>query len=156
MTNKVHLYDLVKESFLLLDFGDRYFFEQYGLTVSRYYALRHIAGTPGISPTRLSQCMFCDKSNITRLLQGLEHDGYVERQSHARDRRVQCLYLTPTGASLEACVTEQHRHYINERLSALEDNAVEQMTDLLCGLNYTLTEALHRSQPALRLSEDLN
>lgn len=156
MTNKVHLYDLVKESFLLLDFGDRHFFEKYGLTVSRYYALHHIATAPGLSPTQLSQCMFCDKSNITRLLQGLEHDGYVERRSHARDRRVQCLYLTANGANLEACVTQKHQHYIDERLAALDDCAVEQMTDLLCGLNYTLSEALHRSYPAPRVSEDLN
>lgn len=156
MTNKVHLYDLVKESFLLLDFGDRHFFEQYDLTVSRYYALRHIAAAPGLSPTQLSQCMFCDKSNITRLLQGLEHDGYVERRPHARDRRVQCLYLTPAGASLEACVTEKHRHYINERLAALDDRAIDQMTDVLCSFNYTLAEALHRPQPARHVPEDLN
>jgi DNA-binding MarR family transcriptional regulator len=154
MTNKAHLYDLIKESFLLLDFGDRYFFERYGLTVSRYYALYHVAIAPGLSPTQLSQCMFCDKSNITRLLQGLESDGYIERRPHVHDRRIQCLHLTAAGASLEQCVTEAHQYYIAERLTVLNDEAADHMIDLLCGLNYTLAEALQKTPSGQKMSEN--
>ena len=104
MTDRVHLYDLIKESFLLLDFGDRLFLGKFALTVPRYYALTHIAKEPGLSPSLLSRYMFCDKSNITRLVQGLQADGLIERRPHENDGRAQRLFLTADGAKLHACL----------------------------------------------------
>jgi DNA-binding MarR family transcriptional regulator len=142
MTGRGHLYDLIKESFLLLDFGDRGLFDQFGLSISRYYALHHIAADPGLSPSRLSQLMFCDKSNITRLLQGLASDGYVERRPHDRDGRVQRLYLTERGCRLhnEACAA--HLYLIERRFAALPEPAGAQLATMLTDLNRTLADSL--------------
>lgn len=138
MCNRVQLYDLIKESFLLLDFGDRRFLETYGLTVSRYYALYHIAADPGLSPSRLSNRMFCDKSNITRLLQSLEADGYVERQAHERDGRLHRLYLSPAGARLQQEIRTAHEAYIARRMGDLEPDQLEQLSATLHWLNHQL------------------
>jgi DNA-binding MarR family transcriptional regulator len=142
MTGRGHLYDLIKESFLLLDFGDRGLFDQFGLSISRYYALHHIATAPGLSPSRLSQLMFCDKSNITRLLQGLERDGYVERRPHEQDGRVQRLYLTESGFQLhnEACAA--HDCSVERRLAGLPEAAGVQLVTTLTDLNQTLADTL--------------
>ncbi len=140
MTVREHLYDLIKESFLLLDFGDRALFEQYGLSVSRYYALHHIAGNPGLSPSRLSQLMFCDKSNITRLLQGLEAEGYVRRMPHEHDARVQRLTLTDKGLQLHSQVCAIHLGFIEQRLGALPAPISEQLEATLATLNQTLAD----------------
>ena len=142
MTGRGHLYDLIKESFLLLDFGDRGLFEQFGLSISRYYALHHIAASPGLSPSRLSQLMFCDKSNITRLLQALELDGRIQRRPHDQDGRSQRLYLTDSGAQLhnEACAA--HATFIEQRLALLPDPATEQLTTALTHLNRSLADTL--------------
>lgn len=141
MTSREHLYDLIKESFLLLDFGDRALFERYGLSVSRYYALHHIAGNAGLSPSRLSQLMFCDKSNITRLLQGLEADGYVMRHAHERDARIQRLFLTDNGRRLHDQVCAAHMDSIHERLGALPGEAGEQLETALAHLKKALAES---------------
>ncbi len=141
MTGREHLYDLIKESFLLLDFGDRALFEHYGLSVSRYYALHHIAGNPGLSPSQLSQLMFCDKSNITRLLQGLEAEGCVNRQPHERDARVQRLFLTDKGQQLHGEVYAAHRASIEQRLSALPTEDGHRLAATLAGLNSALVGA---------------
>ena len=142
MTGRGHLYDLIKESFLLLDFGDRALFDHFGLSISRYYALHHIAAAPGLSPSRLSQLMFCDKSNITRLLQGLERDGYIERCHHEHDARGQCLYLTRKGLRLhdEACTA--HCDSIDMRLASLSEPTGEQLATTLTDLNRELAERL--------------
>lgn len=140
MDEAYSLYSLLKESFLLLDFGDRRLFEQYGLTVPRYYALYHIAGSPGTSPTHLSNLMFCDKSNITRLLQGLEADGYIERRSHEHDRRVQRLYLTESGAMLQGLVAGAHNRYVADRLCTLEAGERGRLAATLQRLNHSLDE----------------
>lgn len=138
MSGREHLYDLIKESFLLLDFGDRTLFDHYGLSVARYYTLHHIAVEPGLSPSRLSQLMFCDKSNITRLIQGLEADGCVERRPHERDARVQRLYLTDKGSRLHTEVCAAHVCFIERRLATLSDPTSEQLEATLADLNRAL------------------
>lgn len=148
MTDKVQLYNLIKESFLLLDFGDRLFLEHYALSVPRYYALSHIAAVPGLSPSLLSRYMFCDKSNITRLIHGLENDGLVERRPHECDGRGQRLYLTPVGASLHHDAAQAHHRYVEERLSAVES---EEIIDTLSRLNKSLGKELD-NVPALLLN----
>lgn len=143
MNDRVHLYDLIKESFLLLDFGDRLLLEKFALTVPRYYALTHIANEPGLLPSLLSRRMFCDKSNITRLLQGLENDGLIERQPHETDGRAQRLYLTDAGAELHDRAAAAHRHYIEIRLKGLENCSADEVTDILTFLNQSLADGLN-------------
>lgn len=142
MADKTHLYDLIKECFLLLDFGDRQFFEQFDLTVPRYYALTHIAGNPGLSPSVLSRYMFCDKSNITRLVQGLVNDGLVERLPHERDGRAQRLFLSRTGAILHERASLAHHHYVSARLTALDERMAGNFVEGLTFLNRSLSENL--------------
>lgn len=140
------LYNLIKESFLLLDFGDRSVFENYGLTVPRYYAMHHIALEPGISPSRLSTLMFCDKSNITRLLHSLEADGLVERRSHERDGRVQRLILTEAGIALHDRVSREHKVTVERRMAGLAEHDQKGLSDLLMGLNRKLSAGLNQAQ----------
>jgi DNA-binding MarR family transcriptional regulator len=149
MINKVHLYDLIKESFLLFDFGDRLFLEQFELSVPRYYALAHIAAEPGLSPSLLSRYMFCDKSNITRLTQSLQGDGLVERRPHERDGRAQRLYLTAEGALLFERVAVAHRRYVERRLADVEEWAADQVTNALTHLNRCLSEELNETNARL-------
>lgn len=151
MTDSVHLYDLIKESFLLLDFGDRLLLEKFTLTVPRYYALTHIANEPGISPSLLSRRMFCDKSNITRLIQGLENDGLIERRPHEKDGRAQRIYLTDSGADLHEQAASAHRQYVELRLKALEACTAQQVTDVLTYLNRSLADGLD-SNPLILLN----
>lgn len=151
MTDRVQLYDLIKESFLLLDFGDRLFLEKFDLTVPRYYALTHIAVEPGLSPSLLSRHMFCDKSNITRLVQGLMNDGLVERRPHEKDGRAQRLFLTATGSALHEKAAHAHQRFVQERLAVLEECPAAQATDVLAFLNRSLSEALDNT-PSLLLN----
>ena len=138
----IALYDLIKETFLLLDFGDRRILEQFKLSVPRYYALTHIATEPGISPSRLSRYMFCDKSNITRLLQSLEESGLVERRPHARDGRAQRLFLTADGEALHRDAAEAHRQAVKHRLAALDEDETERMARFLATFNRSLSQGL--------------
>lgn len=142
MAESVRLYDLIKESFLLLDFGDRLLLERFGLTVSRYYVLAHVAHEPGLSPSSLSRYMFCDKSNITRLVHGLQSDGLIERRPHEQDGRAHRLFLTASGVALHTQASRAHRHYIEARLQVLEAYRTNELINTLAHLNRSLTKAL--------------
>lgn len=138
----MRLYDLIKESFLLLDFGDRLLLERFGLTVPRYYVLVHVAREPGLSLSALSRTMFCDKSNITRLVHGLQSDGLIERRRHEQDGRVRRLFLTPAGAALYEQSSQAHHRYVKTSLQVLEPDQAQQLAEALIHLNRSLTTAL--------------
>ena len=131
MGDKDNLYNLLKESFLLLDFGDRQLFNNFNLTAPRFYALIHLGNEPGMSLKELSDRMFCDKSNATRIFKGLETEGYAVRQPHESDGRTLRLYLTNKGDTLRSQVLTAHRAYNQKRLDCISN--IEQ-ENLMIGL----------------------
>lgn len=139
---KEKLYHLLKEAFLLLDFGDRQLFSRYDLTISRYYALYHINGDPGLSISQLSDSMFCDKSNATRVVKGLEKDGLVLREPHETDGRTLRLFLTETGQELLKTASIAHNNYNQARLNRISDVLRNNLIDGLDILNTRLRESL--------------
>jgi DNA-binding MarR family transcriptional regulator len=113
------LYSLLSEILLILDDGDRRLFGQFGLTVSRFYALVHLGDRPGLSLSELSGMMLCDKSNSTRIIKGLEADGLVIRQRHETDGRTLRLYLSKAGKTLRQRAITAHLQYNNARFGDL-------------------------------------
>jgi DNA-binding MarR family transcriptional regulator len=142
MGNQEKLYNLLKEAFLLLDFGDRQLFTRYNLTAPRFYALFHISQEPGISSTQLSDRMFCDKSNATRIIKGLEAEGYVSRKPHETDGRSLRLFLTEEGTAVCQQVIIAHRSYNQARLDCITDIEQGDLIQGLSRLNQRLQESL--------------
>jgi DNA-binding MarR family transcriptional regulator len=142
MGNQEKLYNLLKEAFLLLDFGDRQLFARYNLTAPRYYALYHIDQQPGISSTQLSNRMFCDKSNATRIIKGLEAEGYVVREPHETDGRSLRLFLTDEGTAVCQQVIVAHQAYNQARLDCITDMEQGDLIQGLARLNQRLQESL--------------
>lgn len=151
MTNKELLYNLLKEAFFLLDDGDRQLMEQFHLSIPRFYALVHIADEPGISSSTLSERMLCDKSNITRLIKGLESDRYVERQPHETDGRAMRLYLTERGTAVYEQVLAAHQAYNNARMACVTEIEQDNLVDGLTKLNRRLRMALQPTKKELHL-----
>jgi DNA-binding MarR family transcriptional regulator len=142
MFDQEKLYNLLKEAFLLLDFGDRHLFNRYNLTAPRFYALYHLNQEPGISSTQLSNRMFCDKSNATRIIKGLEAEGYVTKKPHETDGRSQRLYLTDEGTAVCQKVIVAHQAFNKERLDCISEMEQGNLVVGLSFLNQRLQEAL--------------
>ncbi len=140
------LYNTLNEIFLLLDDGDRRFFGNYDLSSSRYYALFHLLEQPGISFSDLSNLMLCDKSNITRIIKGLESEGLVIRRPHETDGRTLRLFLSEDGAALCKKAKAAHHHYNRERFSDLEENNKDNLLEGLQQLKSSLRARLDKNQ----------
>lgn len=149
MFDKEKLYDLIKETFFLIDDGDRRFFVQFDLTVSRYYALLHIYEMPGLSFSQLSDQMVCDKSNVTRIIKGLEASGYVLRKPHETDGRTLRLYLTEMGTAVCQQATHSHKTFNQARLNCLPDLTGDNLIEGLTNLNAYLRQELHTNTPSI-------
>ncbi len=141
-TAQTTLYNLLKESFLLLDFGDRVLFARYNLTAPRFYALVHLGNNAGITLKGLSEKMFCDKSNATRIFKGLEAEKYAERRKHESDGRSYRLFLTPIGENIRKQVIAEHNAYNQSRLDYISHTEQSNLTDALIKLNKQLQLSL--------------
>jgi DNA-binding MarR family transcriptional regulator len=71
----------------------------HGLTINDYEVLLRLAQAPERAMRRvdLAESVLLTPSGITRLLDGLERGGYVERAACATDRRVTYAVLTDAG-----------------------------------------------------------
>lgn len=134
-------YDTLKEIYLHLDDGDRRFLGQFRLTVPRFFLLRHINENPGISPTQLSALMLNDKSNITRLLRGVEDEGLVKRRPDQHDRRTIQLYLTRKGEGILSEAQGAHAAFNRHRFSQVRAE-LEQVSEVLSEIRSALEAQL--------------
>lgn len=103
-----------------------------GLSLAKLAALEALAeGGESLPLTQLAERLSCVKSNITQLVDRLEADGLVERQSDPADRRARLATLTAAGR--KACregvrVQQQAEQKLLRKLSAAESRM---LADLL-------------------------
>ena len=88
----------------------------HGLTISDYEVLLRLARAPEQRMRRvdLAEQVLLTASGITRLLDGLERSGYVERGSCDSDRRVVYAVLTEAGRTKLRDASKSHVTQIEE------------------------------------------
>jgi DNA-binding MarR family transcriptional regulator len=107
---------------------------EHGLTINDYEALLHLSKAEGGRMRRvdLAGMLLLTPSGVTRLLDGLEQAGWVERASCASDRRVTYAVLTATGREKLHEAAKAHvaqvRAFFEERFSSKE---LDQLAALL-------------------------
>jgi len=105
----------------------------HGLTINDYEALLHLSHSEsGMRRVDLAERLLLTPSGVTRLLDGLERDGWVRKGECESDARVTYAVLTDEGRErLESAGrthVEQIREIFEERFSADE---LETLVDLL-------------------------
>ena len=82
----------------------------HGLTLNDYDVLVQLAYAPGRQLRRvdLARCVLLSPSGITRLLDGLEREGWVEKGQCASDARVTYAVLTDAGLAKFKAVRKTH------------------------------------------------
>ena len=107
---------------------------EHGLTISDYEVLLRLSNAPERSLRRvdLAESVLLTPSGITRLLEGLEGCGYVERGACATDKRVTYAVLTDRG---HAKLTEARQSHLADVrslfTSRFSDGELETLGELL-------------------------
>jgi DNA-binding MarR family transcriptional regulator len=103
-----------------------------GLSLAKLQALKALADAGGSVPLgQLAERLACVKSNITQLVDRLEADGFVARESHPKDRRTRLAVLTAAGR--KACTEGTRLMQESERnlLGTLSRDEARQLGSLL-------------------------
>ena len=107
---------------------------EHGLTINDYDALLHLARAEEGRMRRvdLAERLVLTASGVTRLLDGLEQAGLVERAACASDRRVTYAVITEAGRAKLADASASHlgvvRALLEERFS---DEELQHLAGLL-------------------------
>lgn len=103
------------------------------LTRSRYNFLRVLfqAAPHRLSLNEVSQGLNVSQTNITKLTDGLEKDGYVRRVAHAQDKRVILVELTDLGSSTFESILPRAVRRTEEHWSGLNDDEKKLLIHLL-------------------------
>lgn len=72
-----------------------------GITAEQFRLFTHLWESDGISQQQLCAPLNRDKAAVTRMVDILEKEGYIKRESDASDRRINLLFLTKKGKDIE-------------------------------------------------------
>jgi DNA-binding MarR family transcriptional regulator len=106
----------------------------HGLNINAYEALLLLARAPDSRMRRvdLAEGLLLTAGGVTRLLDGLERDGFVGRDACSTDRRVSYAVLTTAGRDKLREASKSHTRQIRELLGGpFEDDELAQLVALL-------------------------
>lgn len=107
---------------------------EHGITISDYDVLVSLRSAEDghLRMSELSKRTMLTRSGMTRLVQGLERDGFVERLNCPSDARVSWIKLSDDGRErLEAARRTHHAGIRRLFADHLEDAEAEQLAELL-------------------------
>ncbi|MCY4231071.1 MAG: MarR family transcriptional regulator [Alphaproteobacteria bacterium] len=120
----------------------------FGLTRSQWLALTRIYRQPGCTQSELAETMEMEKGSAGRLIDRLEDNGFVVRESDPADRRVKRIHLTPEAEAIERTMRRIARQTILEALSDLDETERDKAVELLITVKARLQEMLQNKNQA--------
>lgn len=84
-----------------------------------------------LSMGELSRLLLVSNGNATAVVDRLEQDGLVRRTPSEADRRTVLVALTPAGAERFAVLAAEHEREVNHLFSALGDEDLDRLRDIL-------------------------
>ena len=72
----------------------------YDITFEQWTVMNVLFTEPGLIQSEIAEKTYKDKTNVTRILDVLAKNGYVVRESHKKDRRSSCIFLTVKGKKM--------------------------------------------------------
>lgn len=111
----------------------------YNLTLAKFNAMmiiKHVGKEKGIRQIEIGRRLIVTASNMTRLLDKLEQEGFIERLSLEGDRRVNLSRISKKGSDLLDQVWPGYYKKIQELAGILTKDELTQITRLFekwCG-----------------------
>lgn len=106
--------------------------KSYGLSIPKYNVLRILQGEGRPMPVRqIATRMVSPQTDISRLVDRLENDGWLRRQRSDSDRRVVLVQLAPRSLERLAELRPQIAAIHQQQMPDLTDWELQQLNQLL-------------------------
>ena len=115
--------------------------EEFGITLPRFDLMAQLEReAEGLTMGELSRRMMVTGGNVTTIVDQLEKEQLVQRQSLPGDRRAFRVSLTDAGRQAFAAMAQAHEGWVVELISPLSERQQEQLHKLLGTLKTGLTQ----------------
>ena len=96
-------------------------------------AVKHIGKETGIAQNEISRHLLVTTSNMTRMIDKLENEGYVERTPQKGDRRVNLIRITKKGSDLLDKIWPHYKkgidQFIESKISKADKKQINQLME---------------------------
>ena len=96
-------------------------------------AIRHHGGKRGLPQVEISKHLIVTPSNMTKMIDKLEADHFVKRESLEGDRRVNIIKITRKGAELLDKIWPEYNKKLIGLVGTLETSKQKKLAQLLTG-----------------------
>lgn len=100
--NEEVIYNIAR-AYTIIDNHISRFLSTYNMSPAKFnilLAVKHVGKDQGMPQNEISKALLVTTSNMTRMIDKLEHDEYVERIAQEGDRRVNLIRITKKGSDL--------------------------------------------------------
>ena len=109
--------------------------EQFGITLPRFDLMAQLErASEGLTMGELSRRMMVTGGNVTAIVDQLEKEQMVQRESLPGDRRAFRVRLTPAGRKAFATMAQAHEGWVVALLAPLSERQQAQLHQLLGAL----------------------
>ncbi len=117
---------------------------QFGMTRAKWAVLVRLERFEGLKQAELAEMLDLQPITLTRLLDGLENNGLIERRPDETDRRAKRLYLTATAGPLLTRLGVLGQDLMGTALGGLSDASVASLLADLSAVKENLRQAVQR------------
>lgn len=105
--------------------------EQCGITTEQWLVLKVIDANPASSQTEVAEKSQKEKTNITRIIDLLEKNGFIERRRDDKDRRMYRIHATEEGQKVLKAVNHITQKTEEICVHSLNEKQVKEVIDSL-------------------------
>lgn len=121
--------NVVRDLVRLFQLFERDQIKVHGFTTTQCYVLLEIMNQQEISMKTLSERMNLNTSTMTRVLDTLVRDGFIERIKSENDRRLVLVKLTEKGRKSAMDLNQSLADYYGKVASSLPDGKIEDVLE---------------------------
>lgn len=118
------------------------------LTMAQCKVLIYLHRNQGISQVRLAYLTDTDPMTLVRILDRMEHDGWIERRQDPSDRRARQLFMREAAEPVVQQVWRIADRARAASLDGLSEDERELLVGLLARVHQNLTNLLPNAEPA--------
>ena len=114
------------------------------LTPSRWRVIAHLGERNSLTINELAKLAVLERSALSRVVENLEHEGFVRRRRNSVDSRSVEVSLTPAGCRLYDKCSKIARDEIERALSALSEVEQQKLREYLARVRANIVEVGQR------------
>ncbi|QBP41269.1 MarR family winged helix-turn-helix transcriptional regulator [Paenisporosarcina antarctica] len=106
-------------------------FKEFDLTKGQYLYLVRICENPGIIQEQLVEMIKVDRSTVTRAIQKLEMNGFIEKKEDPHNKKIKRLYPTEKGKTVYPFIKRENDYSNFVALEGFTEKEVATTFELL-------------------------